>query len=408
MVATDAATERDPAARSIEAAAEAAYGALFGWIEGEGYRGYDPYDGCNTRYRWLRARRETRLGLTYLHKFSPVNLRPLLGVGKRLNVQGLALITSALLRHAPPGVDADALAGQHLDYVLSRSLIGRYGYHCWNGNDMYVQGRGAYQTPEMPGVIGTDACARAALDYLRRHPERDDLRAVVRSARDFFVREQFQEYHGAAFFRYKPHTPPHACVYNASLVAADYVLAANAFLGDGEGEAEAEAAYRYVLRRQHEDGRWAYAIDLRAGRENHQVDFHQGFVLDALLGYLGLAPGKAEGRDAYLRGLRFYRREQFTPAGQGLYRWPRRWPANIHNQAQGIITFVRAARFGTGLGGEHAGFARTILAWTLRHMRDPQGYFYFLKYPAFTNRIPYMRWGQAWMMNALSHHLADA
>jgi hypothetical protein len=35
-------------------------------------------------------------------------------------------------------------------------------------------------------------------------------------------------------------------------------------------------------------------------------------------------------------------------------------------------------------------------------MQDKEGYFYYQIYPLIINKIPYMRWGQAWMLLALS------
>jgi len=35
-------------------------------------------------------------------------------------------------------------------------------------------------------------------------------------------------------------------------------------------------------------------------------------------------------------------------------------------------------------------------------MRSSEGYFYYQRHRFHTNRIPYMRWSQAWMMYALA------
>jgi len=35
-------------------------------------------------------------------------------------------------------------------------------------------------------------------------------------------------------------------------------------------------------------------------------------------------------------------------------------------------------------------------------MQDNSGYFYYQKHKYFTNKISYIRWGQAWMMLALA------
>ena len=43
-----------------------------------------------------------------------------------------------------------------------------------------------------------------------------------------------------------------------------------------------------------------------------------------------------------------------------------------------------------------------VLGWTMANLADPRGYFYFQKTPRHANRIPYMRWSQAWMFRALT------
>jgi hypothetical protein len=46
-----------------------------------------------------------------------------------------------------------------------------------------------------------------------------------------------------------------------------------------------------------------------------------------------------------------------------------------------------------------------VLSWSFKNMFDERkGYFYYNKEKYFTNRIPYMRWTQAWMFLGLSHY----
>jgi hypothetical protein len=50
-----------------------------------------------------------------------------------------------------------------------------------------------------------------------------------------------------------------------------------------------------------------------------------------------------------------------------------------------------------------------VLDWTVREMQDPEeGFFYYRKGRLFTNRTPFMRWGQAWMLLALATVRAKA
>ena len=46
-----------------------------------------------------------------------------------------------------------------------------------------------------------------------------------------------------------------------------------------------------------------------------------------------------------------------------------------------------------------------VIRWMLDNMLSPKGYFYFRKTKHFTNKIPYMRWSQAWAFHALTEYL---
>jgi hypothetical protein len=50
--------------------------------------------------------------------------------------------------------------------------------------------------------------------------------------------------------------------------------------------------------------------------------------------------------------------------------------------------------------------AKRIVAWSLKEMQSPSGFYFYQKKRFFKNRIPYMRWSQAWMLLALSTLLA--
>jgi len=45
------------------------------------------------------------------------------------------------------------------------------------------------------------------------------------------------------------------------------------------------------------------------------------------------------------------------------------------------------------------------LQWTINNMQDKQGYFYYQINMGIPTKIPYMRWGQAWMMYGISFYL---
>jgi hypothetical protein len=98
------------------------------------------------------------------------------------------------------------------------------------------------------------------------------------------------------------------------------------------------------------------------------------------------------------KGLDYYQKNQFLENGQSLYRFPSKWPVEIHNQAQGIITFARWAH----LDDSYLDQSKKIAEYTIENMLSPKGFFYYKKYPLVTIKIPFMRWSQAWILLALT------
>jgi hypothetical protein len=103
------------------------------------------------------------------------------------------------------------------------------------------------------------------------------------------------------------------------------------------------------------------------------------------------------------RGAIFYKNILFRPDGSSYYRHPLPYPVDIHNQAQGIITFTKLGK----LDKNYLESTKLITMWTIANMQDKSGYFYYQKWPFVTNKTPHMRWGQAWMMLALATSLEN-
>jgi hypothetical protein len=54
------------------------------------------------------------------------------------------------------------------------------------------------------------------------------------------------------------------------------------------------------------------------------------------------------------------------------------------------------------LNPEYLNFSKIIANWTITEMQDKKGFFYYRKLKTYTNKISFMRWGQAWMFVALT------
>ena len=360
------------------------------------FTSHDPYDGSNSKLSILKDNKYGRFISTYINKFSPVNLRPLFKIPKSRQNQAIAFIARAMLSDY---AKYRSFIQQLTDHLISDSLIDRNGYHSWDAHGFPLQVRFSYLPLGTIDIIGTEAIASFFHELYRIQPEKK-YKEICLSVRDFIQNELSTHHEQKRYFRYTPQTPIHNWCYNASVIAASYILRITRYFNDEFNDEFANLALLDVVRAQKSSGEWWYSINLQNSYEKPQIDFHQGFILDAILEYMEINGFNEPYLSSYNKGLDFYFKKQFLPNGQGVYRYPKKWPVDIHNQAQGIITFARAAK--AGFGDNYYNFARTIAEWTARNMQDKDGHFYCLKYPLFTNKIPYIRWSDAAMAYALA------
>ena len=48
-----------------------------------------------------------------------------------------------------------------------------------------------------------------------------------------------------------------------------------------------------------------------------------------------------------------------------------------------------------------------VLNWTVSNMQHKKGYFYYQLKKGISSKIPYMRWSNAFMFNAMAHFLLN-
>jgi len=296
--------------------------------------------------------------------------------------------------------DVDFLedAASCLDFLKNKSLKGHYPDHCWGDYFEYQSAKSALKsnTTNTPDIINTVVCALAFLEHYKITGSKESLE-IATSSKNFIVDTLYVSNDGKTFFKYTPTSEPGRITYNASTHGAMFLSRINKYVKDKKNSEIAIKVMDYVISKQKPNGVWYYSE--ANGKEVMQIDFHQGFILDDLYDFIKYTkPVNDRYMKALLKGAEFYRNEQFLPDGKAKWRWPRENPIDIHNQAQGIITFSRLSE----IEPMHLDFAKKIAFWTIENMQGWAGEFYYQNWRFFTNKIPYMRWGQAWMMLALS------
>ena len=73
-----------------------------------------------------------------------------------------------------------------------------------------------------------------------------------------------------------------------------------------------------------------------------------------------------------------------------------------HCPGQLLVTLSKLKKY-----AEHKELADKVVNWTITNMQDSEGYFYYQLKQFFSSHIPYMRWSNAFMFNALSYYLLE-
>lgn len=368
---------------------------LLAYCQSHDWAGYDPYDALNSRvFRaspFFRSK-WARLAFTQAMKRSPVNLRPLMGVPPSSNPKGIALFLSALVKLSKAGVISERPLIPDLTERLLALRTPDQTYSCW-GYNFDWQTRTLLVPRGSPNIICTTFAGEALLDAYEAVGEPRYL-AVATDASGFLFESLYVEAGADSRFRYTPWEDTR--VHNANLLGAAYIARLVRLTGQSGGLDRALRATRYSVRCQHDDGSWDYG-ERDAPSQRWKDGFHTGYNLCALL-RLSRDAATDEFDACIAQGYRYYLDHFFEVDGAPKYYHDRVYPLDIHSAAQAMITLVSL----NGFDSRSMETARRVYAWTLAHMRDPRGFFYYQKGRAGTNRIPYMRWSQAWMLLALA------
>jgi hypothetical protein len=365
------------------------------WLEENEFSAYDVFDGLNARllrpFTFHNSFLETALQQG-IRRF-PINLRPLVGVKKSQSSKGMGFLARGFirLREATGNNGWGGKARAALDWLVDHQSAG-YSGACW-GNHFDYRARSVYLPKGVPTVVWTSLIGHAFLDGFQLFGEDKYLDVATSACRHILDDLEAFRHGESRCITYVPGTRVE--VHNANVLGASLLARTYSFVGDERYRDLAQRAIRYTAERQLPNGAWYYGE-----KENLRwVDnFHTAYVLDSFKHYEE-GTGDRTFAGVLAKGYQFWTNSFFLSDGTPRYYDHKTLPIDIQCCSQAIDTLV----YFSDRDCDSLGLAVRVARWTIRHMQDSTGYFYYRRYAPFVvNKTPTLHWGQATMLCALA------
>ena len=390
------------------------FAALRSWCEAERFKGWDPYDGLNSKIfqilPFFRKSALCRLIMIQGFKRCPVNLRRIALVPKEYNAKDIGLFQQGycnLYKAVSARPELEEKLGSKEEILsrvheLARLLISLqskgYSGACW-GYNFDWQARRLFLFPKFtPTVVATSFCATALMEAYEVTGDRHYLDTALSSA-EFIIKDLHRTpCSGGFLFSYSP-LKGNDTVYNASLLGSRLLSYCYHYTHKEEYKELAAQSVKACCAVQESDGSWVYGM---LPVQSWKDSFHTGYNLDGLIAYQELCNDTTYS-EAIRKGFDYYIANFFEADGTPKYYNDRTYPIDIHCPGQLLVTLARLHRY-----DEYKELADKVLDWTIGYMQDRRGYFYYQLKPGISSRIPYMRWSNAFMFCAFSYRLLES
>jgi hypothetical protein len=385
------------------------------YCESEHYKGWDPYDGLNSKVfqslPFLKNSALCRLAVIQTFKRNPINLRRIALVPKEHNAKGIGLFLQGYcnlvkaVRKDPTlalsiGTEEELTGKVKKVAELLLTLGSKGDYHgaCW-GYNFDWQARRIFLFPKgTPTVVATNFCATALMEAYEVTGEKPYLDVALTAAE--FVKEDLHRHQceDGFLFSYSK-LPGNDTVYNASLLGSRLLSYCYKYTGNEEYRELAEASVKACCKGQREDGAWVYGL---LPVQSWVDSFHTGYNLDGLIAYEEQTVD-TKYHEYIEKGFEYYIKNFFEADGTPKYYDNQMYPIDIHCPGQLFVTLARLHKF-----DEYHELAEKVMVWTIKNMQDKRGYFYYQLKQGISSKISYMRWSNAFMFCAMSYYLLES
>lgn len=379
---------------------------LKAYCEAENFKGWDPYDGLNSKvFQVLPLKHWDLARLAWIQGFkrSPINFRKLLLVPKEHNAKGVALFLLGYCKLYEASLNGDKTFGSPdtiLNQINSLTLLlldmksEGYSGACWGYNFDWQARRLFLFKKNTPTVVATAFCVEALLKSFEITKNEAVLKETLTAA-EFVINDLSRTPKGNGFLFSYSVQDGNNTVINASLLGAKILSYSYKYTKNEKHLTLAREAVSTACDLQNKNGSWIYGL---LPIQSWIDSFHTGFNLDAIETYQQNTNDNSF-QDYIERGMGFYLENFFEENGMPKYYHNKTYPIDIHCPAQIIVTCSKL-----GVFQNNYNLLEKVLNWTIENMQHKKGYFYYQLKKGMSSKISYMRWSNAFMFNAMAHY----
>jgi rhamnogalacturonyl hydrolase YesR len=363
------------------------------WVEDHKYIGYEPFDGLSSYLRPLTfGNLFAERVLLQIGRQSPINLRPLLGIKPLESTKGMGYMAAGylLMLKLTGQINYREKAVKSLQWLMTNKSPTSKHYS-WANHFDYAGRIGRYSKHEST-IVWT---ALIGQTFLKGYEILGESRYldVARSVCEWILNLPRERTDKGVCISYL--TPYQGSIHNSNMLGAAMLARTAKIIGDRGYLNVAKEAMEYSCARQLPHGAWYYG----EAPMYHWIDnFHTGYNLDSLKCYLESTNDKCY-EDNLRRGFEYFKNTFFEGNGRPKYYHNRVYPVDSQCASQAIDTLANFSDYDES----SLDLALMVANWTIDHMQDKTGYFYYRQYPTgIKAKIPMFHWAQATTYKALA------
>ena len=372
---------------------------LFEYVKKNNYEGNDLFDGLNSKLfknTVFYKSRFFRLALIQFCKLSSINFRKILLVPKGFNPKAGALFLLGNLNMFNANNDEKyKQEAQELYQRLKECALKRDKGIAW-GYNFDWQARAFHVPIGTPNTVTSVYVGKALIEYYKTFNDEEALNLAKQIA-EFILNEMvIKEDETYLCFGYIP--SENAEVHNANILAASFLSEIQKYSNSEELKNKIKKSLNFSVADINQDGSWPYGT-----KPFHRwVDnFHTAFNIGSLIDIQNNI-SEVDLKDITKKVIDYYLKNLFTEQGVPKYYNNKLHPIDIHAIAETLIVLDKIKQSKILDNYERLDVINNKVLELIKSFQSKKGYFYFRKNKYFWNKIPYIRWAQAWMFFALS------